>query len=272
MSPRRKPRSSSPQAPAKTGHSFISLPVLLVLLICFGIAVSLIHNLPGNGASPNPSASAGASASPAVSATASSTPTSSVSTNAHQLTGTALALLGTLIIAPEHSQGYARDLFKIWIDADGNGCDTRNEVLIAEAITPPKIGAHCALSGGTWLSVYDGLHINKASALDIDHLVPLDEAWRSGAYSWTSAHREAYANDLDDSRTLIAVSAASNRSKGDKDPANWLPQASYQCTYASDWVAVKVRWGFTVDSAEQARLTQLLTACPADTISVELPN
>ncbi|HYF74610.1 MAG TPA: DUF1524 domain-containing protein, partial [Nocardioides sp.] len=100
--------------------------------------------------------------------------------------------------AAESRTGYSRDLFRHWVDADGDGCSTRNEVLLAEAEEAPGVGASCALSGGRWYSYYDGVSQTSASALDIDHLVPLAEAWDSGARSWSSATREAFANDLGD--------------------------------------------------------------------------
>ncbi|MFE6887993.1 HNH endonuclease family protein [Streptomyces sp. NPDC057694] len=85
----------------------------------------------------------------------------------------------------------------------------------------------------------------------MDHLVPLAEAWDSGAGTWTAKEREAYTNDLGDAPSFIAVSAKTNRSKGDKDVAEWLlPFEGDRCTYVSDWVATKMRWQLTVDPAE----------------------
>jgi hypothetical protein len=132
--------------------------------------------------------------------------------------------------AAESRAGYSRDLFKHWVDADGDGCDTRDEVLISEAEEAPSVGSGCAISGGRWFSYYDGVSQTSASALDIDHMVPLAEAWDSGAGSWSSATREAYANDLGDYRTLVGVTASENRSKGDQDVAEWLPPQQ-QCRY-----------------------------------------
>jgi len=184
------------------------------------------------------------------------------------VSGTGLQLLARLATAPEHSSGYLRALFVLWIDADRDGCDTRQEVLIAESRTTPRIGTGCSVSG-SWRSAYDGVTTVSASSFDIDHVVPLKEAWDSGAWAWTPARRQGYANDLGDSRSLRAVSAASNRSKGDKDPAQWLPPlASFHCTYATEWVAVKVRWRLSVDSLERAALARILSACPAPTVSV----
>jgi hypothetical protein len=117
--------------------------------------------------------------------------------------------------------------------------------------------------------VYDGVTTTSASSFDIDHVVALKEAWDSGAWAWTSARRKAYANDLGDARSLRAVSAASNRAKSDKDPAQWLPPlTSFRCTYATEWIVVKVRWRLKVDTLERASLKRVLTACPARTVTV----
>ena len=156
--------------------------------------------------------------------------------------------------------GYDRSLFKHWIDADKNGCNTRQEVLIEEAIVKPKIGKKCVLSGGTWLSSYDDKTIKgSGSTLDVDHMVPLAEAWRSGAWQWTNAEREFFANDLKDNRVLIAVTASSNRSKGDSDLANWLPKASKEivCDYVFAWIAVKSRYYLSVDPKESAVIERI---------------
>ena len=161
----------------------------------------------------------------------------------------------TLSFMEEKVGGYDRSLFKHWIDEDKDGCDTRKEVLIEEAIVKPKIGKKCVLSGGTWLSSYDNKTIKgSGSTLDVDHMVPLAEAWRSGAWQWTNAERQLFANDMMDSRVLIAVTASSNRSKSDRDLANWLPKASKEvvCDYVFAWIAVKMRYYLSVDSKESA--------------------
>lgn len=171
--------------------------------------------------------------------------------------------------AAESRTGYSRDLFRHWVDADGDGCDTRDEVLIAEAEEAPSVGASCSLSGGRWYSYYDGVSQTSASALDIDHLVPLAEAWDSGAGSCSSATRQAYANDLGDRRTLVGVTSSVNRSKGDQDVAEWLP-AQQQCRYLREWVAVKHRWRLSVDSAERGAMRSLAAGCADSTITVTL--
>lgn len=166
----------------------------------------------------------------------------------------------TLVMTEDHVGGYSRNLFKHWIDADKDGCNTRYEVLIAEAIVKPKVGAGCYLTGGKWKSSYDGKIFTNPAGLDIDHMVPLAEAWRSGAWAWTSAQRMDYANDLDDSRSLLAVTASLNRSKGDKDVAGWLPVKA-QCAYISNWIAVKWRFDLTVDPLEGEFLQSKIATC-----------
>ncbi len=173
-----------------------------------------------------------------------------------------VALIRRLPQAPEHRAGYSRDLFRLWIDANGDGCDTRHEVLIDEAVKAPHVGSGCSLTGGKWISPYDGVVVTNASGLDIDHLVPLAEAWDSGANRWTAARREAFANDLGVPWALFAVTASSNRSKGDQDPAEWLPPLkSDRCTYVVDWVAVKIRWGLSVDPTERRALLADAAGC-----------
>jgi hypothetical protein len=168
-----------------------------------------------------------------------------------------------LTIAEDKTTGYNRSSFKHWIDADKNGCNTRAEVLIEEAVVKPKIGPKCKLTGGKWISAFDGKTITKASQLDVDHMVPLAEAWRSGAWKWTSAQRQAFANDLENSEALIAVTASTNRSKGDKDPSLWMP-AEDQCVYTQNWISIKIKYSLTADSQEAEKLNSLVSTCGLD--------
>lgn len=174
------------------------------------------------------------------------------------------SLLAQLTIAPEGPrEGYDRDLFKHWVDADQDGCDTREEVLIEESLVPAATGSGCSVASGEWFSPYDAMTFTAPGGLDIDHVVPLGEAWDSGASAWDSVRRQDYANDLDDLEALIAVSAGSNRSKSDRDPAEWRPPvADYWCTYASHWVTVKVVWGLSADEAEVQALREMVVTCP----------
>lgn len=170
-------------------------------------------------------------------------------------------------IGQDKTDGYDRSFFKHWIDANKNGCDTRAEVLISEAVVKPKIDKKCKLTGGKWISAYDGKTLTDASKLDVDHLVPLAEAWRSGAWAWTAKQRQDYANDLSDSRALIAVTLTSNRSKSDKDISEWLPKLD-TCTYIKNWVAIKIRYSLTYDDKEAATLASFSQTCPIGELKV----
>ncbi|MFE2498821.1 HNH endonuclease family protein [Streptomyces scopuliridis] len=179
--------------------------------------------------------------------------------------------LAALPVQAESRAGYERTKFRHWVDADRDGCNTRAEVLKAEAVDAPRQAPNCALDGGRWYSRYDDVYFTAPGALDIDHLVPLAESWDSGALAWTATERQAYANDLGDARALIAVSAKSNRSKADQDPATWQPPTvGYHCQYATDWVAIKTRWGLSIDPAEQTALTETLAQCPNVPVEVTL--
>lgn len=179
--------------------------------------------------------------------------------------------INDLTVAAENRTGYSRDLFQHWIDADGDGCNTRNEVLIEEADDPVTVGSGCSLSGGRWYSYYDGASWTATSDIDIDHMVPLAEAWDSGARTWTSTERRNFANDLGFYGSLVGVTDNVNQSKGDQDPATWMP--TYQkCRYLKEFVSVKIRWRLSVDSAEKSALQNISSAngCGGQTVSVAL--
>jgi uncharacterized protein DUF1524 len=129
--------------------------------------------------------------------------------------------LAGLTVAPWGSMAhYSRDRFPHWIN-QGGGCDTRDKVLQRDG-QDVRVGTECAITGGHWTSPYDGKAVTDPHSLDIDHLVPLADAWRTGAAAWTDAQREQFANDLVRPQ-LVAVTAGSNRSKGDQDPSQWKP-------------------------------------------------
>jgi hypothetical protein len=142
-------------------------------------------------------------------------------------------------------------------------------VLIAEADDPPTVGSGCSLSGGRWFSYYDRVSWTNTSDVDIDHMVPLAEAWDSGARTWSTATRQLFANDLGDYRTLVGVTDNVNQAKGDQDIAEWLPQYD-QCRYLREYVAVKHRWGLSVDAAEKSAMSSLGSGCTNSTITVTL--
>lgn len=169
-------------------------------------------------------------------------------------------LLATLRVAPEGAPAaYDRDKFEHWVtQPGGEHCDTRETVLRRDGRSVRVNGA-CKATGGTWTSAYTGEPINDSAKVDIDHLVPLAEAWRSGADQWTPQRREAFANDLHMPQ-LIAVDARSNRSKADQDPASWLPTTD-RCGYVQHWITVKHTYGLTIDRHEQTALGEQLAAC-----------
>lgn len=167
-------------------------------------------------------------------------------------------LLNGLTVAPESAVAYSRSDFKHWIDQQG--CDTRQDVLIRDR--QQGVPRACSVIGGKWYSPYDGVTTTDGGTFDIDHMVPLAEAARSGAYNWSADQRMLYANDLGYQGSLKAVSASSNRSKGDKGPQSWMPpNKGYWCTYLKDWVGVKYRWGLSVDPAEKAAIQKNLKGC-----------
>ncbi|MFE3384753.1 HNH endonuclease family protein [Streptomyces anulatus] len=177
--------------------------------------------------------------------------------------------VGLVEVTEEDRTGYTRSKFKHWNAGDnaGDGCNTRAEVLIAEAVVAPTIEAGCKLTGGTWASYYDGQEVTSAGSLDIDHVVPLAEAWDSGASGWTAARREAYANDQGADVSLVAVTARSNRQKSDQDPADWMPPSpEAQCRYVGEWVATKLRWQLTADDRELEALKVYSEGLCEDTI------
>ena len=174
-----------------------------------------------------------------------------------------------LKVEPDVREGYARAKFKHWSDLDKNGCSTRNDVIIAEALVKPKVDKGCRIvkDTGKWYSAYDGVEVTNFSGLDVDHMVPLAESWDSGAKNWDAAKRELYANDMGDANSLIAVTAATNRSKSDQDPGDWLP-AKDVCTYVKNWVHVKIRWSLSVDEKELKAIRDANAKCPKSKITV----
>ena len=144
-------------------------------------------------------------------------------------TTSARTLLGRLAVAGERgSSAYDRDKFKHWTDRNGDCQDTRAEVLIKETRAPVTFttSRHCTVATGQWYSYYDGKTWTQAGDVDIDHMVALREAWESGARSWTASDRTRYANDGGIAPSLAAVTDNVNQSKGDRNPADWMPSRS----------------------------------------------
>jgi len=181
----------------------------------------------------------------------------------------ALEVLALIPVENEHHSGYDRELFGYPADLDGDGCDTRAEMLIRGSLTPAQVDpSGCGVVAGDWYSPYDDVTWSDPGEVQIDHVVALSEAWDSGAWAWDQAMRVAYGNDLDDARSLRAVTGALNADKGNKDPSNWIPpNDAYVCEYLADWVAIKARWGLSMDQSEFGRIRNLLTKrCPGQLI------
>jgi hypothetical protein len=159
---------------------------------------------------------------------------------------------------------YDRDMYPTWRDEDGDCQDARQEVLIAESLQFPQMDdRECRVVSGRWFDPYTSQTFTDPGDLDIDHMVPLAEAHRSGGDEWSAARRLNYANDLFHVDSLIAVSANANRSEGDRDPAQWLPSnQSYHCEYVRKWVVIKATWSLEMDAAEALTITDLLRGCP----------
>lgn len=226
------------------------------------------HPVVRRSASPHPNPTHRPSRRPTTAATRSGSPApgSPASDSVHAL--------DHLVVRPRPvgTEGYDRDAFgSDWIDTDGNGCNQRDDVLLRDAVPgTTKVAQqgscdHDVLAG-TWHDPYTGRtlrftdlkDLGQAEAIQIDHVVPLAEAWVSGARRWSTSKRETFANDL---RELLAVDGPTNMGKGDGDPASWRPRHGYQCTYARRWIAVKARYGLAVDPSEKSALRQMLGSC-----------
>jgi Protein of unknown function (DUF1524) len=156
-------------------------------------------------------------------------------------------------------RGYSRARFAHW-NQHADGCNTR-ELVLRRSGRRVRTDRYCRARSGRWVSPYDGAVHTAAADLEIDHLVPLANAWRSGAAGWTDTRRGRFANDLRNPE-LVAVTASVNRSKGDQGPEAWRPPAvGYWCRYAHDWIMVKHAYRLSVTRAERTALTAMLFRC-----------
>ncbi|MBP2319811.1 hypothetical protein JOF56_000196 [Kibdelosporangium banguiense] len=181
---------------------------------------------------------------------------------------TARTKLAALVVAaPVKADGYVRDCDKgaacvfgqPWADVDGDGCDQRSQVLARDLTDVVRKKGRCAIQSGRLQDPYTGETITNVSKIQIDHVVPLAEMWRSGASTWTLERRTQAANDL---RNLVAVKGTVNQSKSDKTPDEWMPpNAAYTCPYARIYTGIKADYALTVTPAEQAALQKALTTC-----------
>lgn len=155
-----------------------------------------------------------------------------------------LAVLEKVKIAEPQDVSYNRADWKHWRDADGNGCDTRQDVLIRDGSNVKKDDKTCKVLSGKWISPYDLKEFTEPGGLDIDHIVPLSWAAKNGGAKWDANKKEKFANDMNQ---LLAVSAAENRKKGDKGPGEYLPpNKDFQCTYVKTFLATVVSYDLTL--------------------------
>ncbi|KAK3901772.1 hypothetical protein C8A05DRAFT_34538 [Staphylotrichum tortipilum] len=173
---------------------------------------------------------------------------------------TAKSQLAALTVKAAVDDGlYNRDLFPTWSTISGT-CNTREYVLKRDG-TNVVTNSACTATSGTWFSPYDGATWTAASDVDIDHMVPLKNAWISGANAWTTTKRQQFANDINTPQ-LWAVTDNVNQAKGDKSPDAWKPPlTSFYCTYARSWVSVKSTYALSITSAEKTALTSMLNSC-----------
>ena len=181
----------------------------------------------------------------------------------------ARALLGDLGVEPAGSMaGYSREEFPHWAasgaefgwDEPDGSCDVRDDALIRDG-RGVEVDEECSFTSGKWLDPYTGDTLTDPADVDIDHVVPLANAWRSGADGWGGSNKENYANDPG---VLLSVDDAANQIKGDKGPEAWLPpNAEYHCEYARRWISLKHQWNLSVNPQEKAALQSMLKKCGA---------
>lgn len=180
------------------------------------------------------------------------------------------AAVRALPVAAEVNTGYDRNrYFGQWLDQNRDCQNTRAEVLVSESKIAPKFttAGKCTVATGKWVTTFDNRTHWSASTVQIDHLVPVHEAWGSGARRWTQARRVAFYNDLGYSGSLNAQTSSLNQSKQASGPEQWMPPTNW-CMYIAQWTAVKTRWGMTVDNAEKAALIRYADKCPPSQLTI----
>lgn len=171
-------------------------------------------------------------------------------------------LLRGLTRRHEVSRGYAASRFGSWVDIDRDGCATPATVLLGEAVRPPLLQRVCRITGGRWRSSYDAATTADRARLGVEPLVPLAEAWSSGARSWAPRTRRTFRNDLGYRPSLNVATRTVIAARGSAEPQQWLPpRAATRCQYTAQWVAVKWRWRLSVDPVEARFLTRRLRSC-----------
>ena len=201
----------------------------------------------------------GTDARPASQGTATAAPTSTAAP-----TATGVLLPVTIAAISEDLPDYDRGTWRHWTDEDGDCQNARQEVLIAESSIAVTFHSddRCRVATGRWEGPYTGTAVDDPGDLDVDHMVPLQNAHRSGGWQWSPERKRQYANYMGYENHLIATTSGANRSKGSKGPEDWRPPLEdYWCTYAIDWVSIKNEWGLTVTEDEYVALSEMLATC-----------
>ena len=194
-------------------------------------------------------------------------------TGEHTATGQAADVLATLEVSDEANPGgYDRDLFGFRkVDANNDGCDVREDILARDLTDVTyKYRGSCTVASGVLHDPYTGKTITftrgvkTSSAVQIDHVVALENAWRSGAHAWDTSKRYTFANDP---YNLLAVDGPANQSKGSASAAYWLPtNSAYRCDYVARQIGVKAKYSLSVTSNEKRAILAVLHTCPAQEV------
>lgn len=176
---------------------------------------------------------------------------------------------------PEPRESYDRRRhFGTWLKDDTHeSCmNTRAKVLTRTSHVPVRYGSTgCTVKSGEWHEPYAGLVVTEASEMQIDHMVPLKNAYVSGAWRWDARARCAYANFMANEFHLVAVSGHENMSKGDSTPAQWLPpNEAFTCDYLKSWLSVKLIWGLIMNPPETVAIRQAFQRAGCDAATFRL--
>ena len=169
----------------------------------------------------------------------------------------------TIAEASDGGVAYSRSAYRHWVDSDSDCQDTRAEILVRDSLVPVrfKSARQCAVVEGLWLGPYSGKEMTSSRSIDIDHMVTLKATHISGAWAWTAERKQAFANSLEPSQ-LLASSASANRSKGAKDPSEWMPpDLGAWCVYSETWYEVKRFWNLSATQEEWDAIVRGMQTC-----------
>ena len=205
--------------------------------------------------------------------------------------GSAKLMLDQLVVTEDDNNlkdvGYSRSEWVHWAGTEGRSCwSTREEILHRDSVTDSvkyidkskkqtetyeeacAIGTPYEENGkikinneksGEWIGPYKGIKISDASSIDIDHVIPLSNAARSGGQDWDKELKKEFANDP---MNLLATSAKENRTKGDKGPGEYMPPLkAYRCQYAKTYTTIAYKYGLTITKTDYETLDDAIKSC-----------